>query len=270
MESDIPGTYDGWINSDVYDRNGDKVGEIKDVYYDDATHRPEWLAIDTGMFGQNLSFVPIAGSTIHEDDLWLAYDKDQIKDAPNCDADGHLSPEEERALYSHYEFSWGERTATGYGYGVGYDQARADEEFATGWSDDDSRDDAMTRSEEELRVSTERQEAGRVRLRKYVVTEQQQMTVPVSREEVRVEREPITDENVDQATSGPDIAESEHEIVTHEERPVVSKETVPKERVRLETETVTDQETVTGDVRKEQIEVEGDVDGSASSQEGRQ
>jgi uncharacterized protein (TIGR02271 family) len=257
-----------WINCEAYDRNGDKVGEIKDVYYDDATHRPEWLAVDTGMFGQNLTYVPIAGSTIHEDDLWLAYDKDQIKDAPNCDGDGHLSPEEERTLYSHYDFSWDDLTSTGYGYGAGYEQARADEEFATGWSEENDRDDddAMTRSEEELRVSTERQEAGRARLRKYVVTEQQQMTVPVSREEVRVEREPITDENVDQATSGPDIAESEHEIVTHEEWPVVSKETVPKERARMETETVTDEEIVTGDVRKEQIEVDGDVDDSTSSQ----
>jgi uncharacterized protein (TIGR02271 family) len=120
----------------------------------------------------------------------------------------------------------------------------------------------MTRSEEELRVGTEgtqRTETGRARLRKYVVTEQQQMTVPVTREEVRVEREPITDANVDEALSGPEITESEHEVVTHEERPVVSKETVPKERVRLETDRVIDEETVTGEVRKERIEVEGDT-----------
>jgi uncharacterized protein (TIGR02271 family) len=121
----------------------------------------------------------------------------------------------------------------------------------------------MTRSEEEVRVGTagvERTETGRARLRKYVVTEEQQVTVPVTREEVRVEREPITDANVGDALSGPDIAEGEHEVVTHEERPIVTKETVPKERVRLETETVTDQETVTEDVRKERIDVDGDDD----------
>ena len=86
---------------------------------------------------------------------------------------------------------------------------------------DQETDDAMTRSEEELRVGKQREATGTVRLRKYVVTEQQQMTVPVQREEVRVEREPITEDNVDDAMRGPDISEAEHEVTTYEERPVV-------------------------------------------------
>ena len=117
-------------------------------------------------------------------------------------------------------------------------------------------DEAMTRSEEELRVGTEKVEAGRARLRKYVVTEQQSVQVPVTREEVRVEREPITDANRGDALSGAAITEEEHEVVLHEERPVVTTEAVPVERVRLGTETVTDQETVTGEVRKEQVELD--------------
>jgi uncharacterized protein (TIGR02271 family) len=119
-------------------------------------------------------------------------------------------------------------------------------------------DDAMTRSEEQVRVGTQNVETGRARLRKYVVTENVTQTVPVSREEVRVEREPITDANVGAATSGPDISEEEHEVTLHEERPVVEKETVPVERVRLDTETVTDQAQVNEEVRKEQIDVDGD------------
>ena len=117
-------------------------------------------------------------------------------------------------------------------------------------------DDAMTRSEERLQVGTEQVEAGRARLRKYVTTEQQSVQVPVTREEVRVEREPITDANRGDALSGPDISEEEHEVVLHEERPVVETEAVPVERVRLGTETVTDEQTVTGQVRKEEIEVD--------------
>ena len=120
----------------------------------------------------------------------------------------------------------------------------------------------MTVSEERLAVGTERQEAGRARLRKYVVTENVTQTVPVQREEVRLEREPITDANVGAATSGPEISEEEHEVVLHEERPVVEKETVPVERVRLDTETVTEQQTVDADVRKERVDVEGDVPGT--------
>jgi len=119
-------------------------------------------------------------------------------------------------------------------------------------------DNAMTRSEEQLHVGTETRESGRARLRKYVVTEQETVTVPVQREEVRVEREPITDANRGQALDGPAISEEEHEVVLHEERPVVEKEAVPVERVRLGTETVTDQQQVTEEVRKEQIDTDGD------------
>jgi uncharacterized protein (TIGR02271 family) len=118
----------------------------------------------------------------------------------------------------------------------------------------------MTRSEEELRVGTEARERGRARLRKYVTTEQVTQTVPVQREEVRVEREPITDANLDAATSGPDISEAEHEVTLREEEPVVDKRVVPRERVRLDKETVTDERQVSEEVRQEQIEVEGDRD----------
>jgi uncharacterized protein (TIGR02271 family) len=121
-------------------------------------------------------------------------------------------------------------------------------------------DDAMTRSEEELRVGTTQRERGKARLRKYVTTEQVTQTVPVQREEVRVEREPITDANLDAATSGPAISEEEHEVTLREEEPVVEKRAVPKERVRLDTETVTDERQVAEEVRKEQIEVDGDQD----------
>jgi len=120
-------------------------------------------------------------------------------------------------------------------------------------------DQATTRSEEQLKVGTEQVETGRARLRKHVVTEQQTVTVPVSREEVRVEREPITDANRDQAVAGPDISEEEHEVVLTEERPVVQKEAVPVERVKLAKESVTEDHQVSEQVRKEQIETEGDA-----------
>ena len=118
-------------------------------------------------------------------------------------------------------------------------------------------DDAMTLSEERLRVGTEKREAGRARLRKYVVTDTETVTVPVSREEVRIEREPITDANIGNATAGPAISEEEHEVILHEERPVVATEAVPVERVRLDTEPVTEDVEVTEEVRKERVETDG-------------
>jgi uncharacterized protein (TIGR02271 family) len=170
-------------------------------------------------------------------------------------------------------------TAAGGGEGTlgsaGLDDAagrRSDDLGATGYGADagvgaghdtsgPNTDDAMTRSEQRLNVGTQKVEAGRARLRKYVVTEQETVTVPVTHEEVRIEREPITDANRGAALDGPDLSEEEHEVVLSEERPVVQKETVPVERVRLEKEAVTEQERVTEDVSREEIATEGDSRG---------
>jgi uncharacterized protein (TIGR02271 family) len=126
----------------------------------------------------------------------------------------------------------------------------------------------MTLSEERLRVGTERHEAGRARLRKYVVTEERTVTVPVTREEVRLEREPVTDANRDDALSGPELTESEHEVVLTEERPVVEKETVPVERVRLSTDTVEDEARVSEEVRHEEVEAQGPRDTGGAEDTG--
>ena len=121
----------------------------------------------------------------------------------------------------------------------------------------------MTRSEEELKVGTTERESGKARLRKYVVTEDVETTVPVRREEVRVEREPITDANRGEATAGPEISEEEHEVTLHAEEAVVEKDVVAKERVRLDKDVVEEEHQVSESVSKEQIEVDGDVEGDA-------
>ena len=190
----------------------------------------------------------------------VPFSKAQIKDAPKIDdSDGQLSQQEEAELYEHYGMSYGESRSDS-----GLPEGGAPNAGNGGPAGQDvsgpNTDEAMTRSEEELRVGTADRESGRARLRKYVVTEQVQQTVPVRREEVRVEREPITDGNVDQALDGPEISEEEHEVVLHEEEPVVEKRTVPKERVRMEKDSVTDEAEVSEEVRKEHIEAEGDVD----------
>ncbi len=234
------------IGSTLYGAGGEKIGNVGQVFFDDYTGRPEWVTVQTGFFGTKESFVPVAEAQLQSDGVRVPYDKDLIKSAPNVEVDqGHLSEEEEERLYRHYSLEYS--TA-----GVG------DVDRTTGYdTSGPTTDDAMTRSEEQLRVDKERREAGRARLRKYIVTEQQTVTVPVTREEVRVEREPITEANIDKATSGPDLSEEEHEVVLHEERVVVDKEAVPVERVRLGTETVTEQQQVSEEVRKERIEVEG-------------
>jgi uncharacterized protein (TIGR02271 family) len=236
--------YTAWVGHPVIDQSGDKVGKVSQIYMDDQTGQPEWLAINTGLFKSRSSFVPLQGARAEGDQLVIAYDKAKVKDAPQVedDDDGYLQPGEEQELYSYYGQAYGSDGFTS--------------EVAPQPSGGPT-DDAMTRSEEQLRVGVARQEAGRARLRKYVVTENVQTTIPVSHEEVRVEREPITDANRDAATSGTEITEAEHEVVLTEERPVVQKEVVPQERVRLTKETVTDDQPINEQVRKEQIETDG-------------
>ncbi|MEU3792452.1 PRC and DUF2382 domain-containing protein [Streptomyces fructofermentans] len=253
------------LDHPVYDAEGSKVGDAKHVFYDDATGQPEWVIVKTGLFGTNESFVPMRDAHMVEDHLEVSVTKDRISDAPNVDvgSGGHLSPDEEHRLYEHYGIAWDEA----------WQQANDPEQG--GWASTDPEaaaagmgtmragqpgDDAMTRSEEEMHVGAERQTVGRARLRKYVVTEEQQQTIPVRHEEVRVVREPITDANIDDALSGPEISEEEHEVILHAERPVVETRVEPVERVRLVTDEVIEEETVTGTVRKERIETDYEDD----------
>ncbi|MDQ1582141.1 MAG: hypothetical protein QOF36_195 [Microbacteriaceae bacterium] len=242
----------------VYGANGSKIGKIGQVYLDEKTGKPEWLTVATGLFGTAESFVPLRDATVNGDDVTVPYDKDVVKDAPRVDADESLEGEDEAKLYTYYSLDYAESDYEASDADMRRDRTDRDMRDRTGGG---SGDDAMTRSEERMKVGTERRATGKVHLRKYVVTENVTQTVPVSHEEVRVEREPITDANVDDALKGPDISEAEHEVTLHSEEPVVEKETVPVERVRLDTDTVTDEHQVSEEVRKEKIDT--DVEGTA-------
>ena len=300
-------TIDRVIGADVYDADGDKIGTASEVFLDDQSGNPEWVTVKTGLFGTKETFVPIREADLTGDGLRVPVSKSAVKDAPKIDQDGHLSPDEEIALYRHYGMSGtgqttqttgqttGQSTDTDFtrvgaaqtsnnaGMGAGMTDPTGDTQATTnagynadttaGMGTDTNRhgtkghdtsgpttDDAMTLSEERVNVGTQQVEAGRARLRKYVVTENVTQTVPVSHEEVRVQREPITEANMGNAMDGPAISEEEHEVTLHAERPVVEKEAVPVERVRLDTETVTEQQQVTEQVRKEQVDTDGITD----------
>jgi uncharacterized protein (TIGR02271 family) len=280
-------------NGNVVGTSGDKIGGIGQIYVDDTTGAPSWVTAKTGLFGTSESFVPLEGASLRGSDIQVNYDKATVKDAPRVDADGALSPDEEETLYSYYGLSstggyTDNNATTGTTAGTaGYtrdhdndnDRGLVDKvkDKLDGDNDNDrdldrrndhgtvghdtsgpTTDDAMTLSEERLNVGTQQREAGRARLRKYVVTENVTQTVPVSHEEVRIEREPITDANRGAAESGPAISEEEHEVVLHGEVPVVDKDVEAVERIRLDKETVTEQQTVSDEVRKERVDLDED------------
>jgi uncharacterized protein (TIGR02271 family) len=232
-----------WRGQDALDADGDKIGSIEEIYLDAETDEPEWALVNTGMFGTKRSFVPLRNAAPSDGEgVRVPFDKATVKDAPKVDPDGRLSHDEETELYRHYGLENG-----------GADTAPA----STGRRDSgEGSGDAMTRSEEELDVGTSRRETGRARLKKYVVEDEVTQTVPVRREEVRIEREPVTDANRDDALSGAEISEAEHEVVLHEEEPVTEKRTVPKERVRLGKDVHEDEHEISETVRKERIDVD--------------
>ena len=244
-----------WQGRDLLGSDGEKIGSVKEIYEDQRTGRPEWALVTSGLLGSRSHFVPIAGAEPSGEAVQVRVTKDQVKDAPSIDGDGELSEQDERRLFEHYSVPY-----TDEGSVTANDAPRDDAGNGSTGHDTSgpNTDDAMTRSEEELLVGKAQRETGRVRLRKYVVTEQVQTTVPVQREEVRIERETITEANRDRALDGPEISEEAHEVVLHEEVPVVEKQTVPKERVSLQKDTLTDEREVSEEVRKERIETDGD------------
>jgi len=277
------------IGSEAVDPQNDKIGKVSQVYIDEETDQPRWVSVRTGLFGMSESLIPLDNANWDNDGLHVGYDKARVKDAPRVDADRELSPEEQEQLYSYYGLAG--RTSGFTGSDMTADPGLADTGTTTGFGDTGTTggfadtgtttgragvgtgmgrdtlghdtsgpttDDAMTRSEERLNVGTERVQTGKARLRKYVVTEQQNVSVPVTREEVRLEREPITDANRGAAMDGPALSDEEHEVVLNEERPVVDKETVPVERVRLSKDQVTENQQVSEDVRREEIDMDGD------------
>jgi uncharacterized protein (TIGR02271 family) len=258
------------IGAPVHSTAGEKLGRIDSIYYDNETNRPAWAAVKSGLFGAHVSLVPLNQGNWDGGTLTVPFDKAALKNAPHHDPDAAISSTDEEELYVHYGISTArtgqqsgtagtpthrERSASA---GEGSPRDRTGEPGIEGRDiSGPTTDEAMTRSEERLRVGTEQRESGRARLRKHIVTENVSTSVPVSHEEVTLEREPITDANRGQAMSGGDLSEEEHEVTLTEQRAVVDKETVPVERVRLGTETVSEQQQVDETVRKEQIETEG-------------
>jgi uncharacterized protein (TIGR02271 family) len=263
-------TPDSLFDATVTGNDGDKIGKVDEVYLDNRSGDPEWISVKTGLFGSNVSLLPLSQATVSGDTVTVPFDKAMVKNAPHHDPGAELSEADEADLYRYYGMndtygSVGDtsdaNTRTGEYASTDRESTLGTTGQTTGRGHDTSgpdTDNAMTRSKEELRVGTETREAGRARLRKYITTENVSRTVPVSHEEVVVTREPITEANRGAALSGGDLTEEEHEVVLTEERAIAEKNVVPVERVQVGTKTVESTETVQAELREEQIDLDTD------------
>lgn len=319
--------------SDVYASDGDKIGKVEEIYYDEATRQPEWIGIGTGFLRMKRVVVPVQGASIRDDCLWVPYGKDQVKDSPDID-DDEITTDQEQQLATYYGLGYsyqssetgmptmagtgpvnvdesmrtappvmeategdvgrfsrepeqGENLATGTTAGwTGVDVDRSAAERTTmgtgtmesgatghaGWTDTNvsgagtftggttgvtgtTGEETLTVSEEELRIGKRETEAGRVRLRKWVESTPVSEQVELRQETAYVEREPIN-----QPVSSASIGEQEVDVSLRREEPVVQKEVVARERVSIGKDVETETTTVSDEVRREHVEVEGDVE----------
>lgn len=255
-------TLDQMTGSTAYDAQGSKLGKVGQIYVDSRTDEPAWVSVNTGLFGMSESLVPLAGAQLRDGDLHVRPSKSKIKDAPHLDAADGISGTQERELIEHYGLTnrgagptdananaGRTGTASGTAGPVGTAGAGQHRQPTTG-------DDTIIRSEEQLNVGKEQETIGKARLRKHVVTETQQVNVPVTHEEVRVEREPISADEAANLRGQAKVGDASADVDLHAERVVVQKETVPVEKVRLGTEQVTENKTVSEEVRKDKIDTD--------------
>jgi uncharacterized protein (TIGR02271 family) len=237
-------TYETWLEKDIVDLSGDSIGEVENIYVDTQSKVPTWLHVETGFFDDKYTYIPIeATEADHDNDrVVTAYEADFVKNAPHFDEDQLLSTAEERQLYEYYSLNY----ETG--------APMTDDEYDN-YQQGVAAGEGVVRSEEELSVDTQEVETGTVRLHKYVETENVDLTVPVRKEKVRVIREPAHGQAGHINAGG--VSE---EITLKEEVPVVDKKVVAKEKVSLEKDVDVDHAHINETVRKERVEVDGDVE----------
>ncbi|OBA82184.1 MULTISPECIES: PRC and DUF2382 domain-containing protein [Mycolicibacterium] len=258
----------------AYDPSGEKIGKIHELYLDGQSREPKWASVHTGLFGMTESLVPLAGARPDgEDSVRVAVAKSAVKDAPHVDIGERISPADEATLAQYYGLRSTRPTSPPPSPQPGPDSAPSNggkhlrgaapalggiggtsANTTANTSARTHTEPEMIRSEERLQVGTERTTSGTARLNKHVVTEQRTVQVPVTHEEVRVERAAITDPA--QARDAR-LADDQREVTLHEDQVVVSKESVPVERVRLAVDEVTENKHVTEDVRREEINADG-------------
>ena len=275
---------DQYAGYEVYDRNGEKIGKVDDLFVDE-NDQPEYLGVKMGFLGlEGTSLIPWELTRVDGEGhrIEVSVEKAQVKEGPSFNDDRDITPEYEEQVYSHYGLERAQANGDRGGYGeyygdepghVGPGIREGDTETGEfrGHSEDDEgvnqsgTDDLededelrVQRSEEELRAGTREREAGALNVRKRVRTDREQISVPTRHEEVSVERVPVEEgREVPEA----EIGEDEVRMPVTEEEVVTEKRPVAKEEIRVRKDAVQDEEVVEEDVRREEVDVDDQTTG---------
>jgi uncharacterized protein (TIGR02271 family) len=272
---------DQYAGYTVYDPDGDKIGKVDDLFVDE-NDQPEYIGVKMGLLGTRSTLIPWEMVEVREADssMVVSADDGHVKDGPTFDDDREITPQFENEVYSYYGLqqsgsseergTYADYSSSGDSGEVGPGMREGDTETGefvghaeddegvaqTSGSDLEDEDELrVQRTEEELSAGTREREAGSMRVRKRVRTDREQVEVPTRREEVSVERVPVSGE-----ASEAEIGEDEVVVPVTEEEAVVGKRAVAKEEVRIKKDVVEDTEVVEEDVRREEIDVEDDTE----------
>ena len=274
---------DQYAGYQVYDRNGEKIGKVDDLFVDE-NDQPEYIGVKMGLLGTKSTLIPWDLTRVDQEGrrIEVSVDKAQAKEGPAFDDDEDITPEYEERVRSHYGLGvlQGATGSGSYGDYFGAETDRYSGERRPGFAmgdidrergefrehdpaaegvvepEDDLRDEdelRVQRAEEELRAGTREREAGAMRIRKRVRTDREQLRMPKRREEVHVERVPVEE---GREASEAEIGDDEVVMPVTEEEVVTEKRPVVKEELRIRKDTIEDEEVVEEDVRKEEVDVE--------------
>jgi len=229
---------DTFAGYEVYDQAGEKIGKVDDLFVDE-NENPEYIGVKMGFLGTRSTLIPMDLVTVNESAgrLDVATDRETAKNGPAFDDDREITPEFENQVYSYYGLQRTETSAGPAHYGA-YPTETTDEV-------------RIQRTEEELLAGTRERQAGAINVRKRVRIDRQRMEVPTRREEVIVDRVPV-----EGTATEAEIGDEEVRIPVTEEEVVVEKRPVVKEEVRIRKDVVEDTEVVEEDVRREEIEID--------------
>ena len=211
----------------VLDADGRRLGRVKHIYDSDRAGELTWVSVATDGPGRRSRFVPLQGARLDGPDLRLAYAGDLVDGSPEVSDDDEVDSTQEGRLRAHY----GLDASTGGGI-------------------------TMIRSEERLAVAMRVEAIARVRVTKYIVTEEVTHTFTLRREEIRVEHLPAAGSDSSAAASDTAFDDGVEEIVLYAEVPVLETRVVPVEVVRVSKHTIVEQQQVSADLAREQIVAE--------------
>lgn len=229
------------LTSTAYGSDGDKIGKVEQVFLDDNTEEVTFVTVNTGLFGTKESFVPVDGAQQDGDRIVLPYTKDVVKDAPNVDADQHLSPAEEEEIYRYYKMNY-----SGTDRDSGRDAHDTDRNAVPG---------GAAGSAGYPENDTDHPTGVAAGTRGYAETDRDRTDRNSTAGIADVDRG-ITDRDLTDRDRDRDLTDGDNDVVRHEERLHVGKEREATGRARLRKYVVTETQSVDVPLQREEVRVE--------------